>query len=148
MYTLESADTNDYRSLDKKVRLGLEGLNVRFHALPPPTTHHPPIHCTLWNEALHWLSNSLHVRWARRTAWRRSNKPHIVGIENYIIRLLSNGPAGWVPPVRSCPGRTGGQLQMNRLSLRNNRLKLETSRKLPIVWEESIEYTSKWMKAT
>ena len=34
-------------------------------------------------------------------------------------------------------------LQMNRLSLRNNRLKLETSGGLPIILEESIEeYTS------
>ena len=39
-------------------------------------------------------------------------------------------------------GRTGGSLQMNRLSLRNNRLKLETSRELPIILEESIEHTS------
>ena len=39
-----------------------------------------------------------------------------------------------------CPGRTGGYLQMNRSSLRNNRLwKLETSGELPIVLEESIE---------
>jgi hypothetical protein len=42
-----------------------------------------------------------------------------------------------------CPGRTGGSLQMNRLSFRNNQLKLETSRELPFILEESIEeYTS------
>ena len=31
-------------------------------------------------------------------------------------------------------------LQMNRLSLRNNRLKLKTAEKLPIILEEFIEY--------
>ena len=35
-----------------------------------------------------------------------------------------------------CPGRTGGWLQMNRLSLRNNRLKFKTAGKLPIILEE------------
>ena len=39
-------------------------------------------------------------------------------------------------------GRTGGKLQMNWLSLRNNQLKFETSGELPIILEESIEYTS------
>ena len=38
-------------------------------------------------------------------------------------------------------GRTGSYLQMNRLSLRNNRLMLETAGKLPVVLEEFIEYT-------
>jgi hypothetical protein len=38
-------------------------------------------------------------------------------------------------------GRTGVQLQMNRLSLRNNWLKLETSGEVPIILEQSIEYT-------
>ena len=38
--------------------------------------------------------------------------------------------------------RTGGYLQMNRLSLRKNRLKLETQGELPIILEESIEYIS------
>ena len=32
---------------------------------------------------------------------------------------------------------------MNRLSLRNNRLKFKTSRELPNILGESIEYTSK-----
>ena len=42
-----------------------------------------------------------------------------------------------------CPGRTGGQLQMNRFSLRKNRLKFETSGEITIILEESIlEYTS------
>ena len=36
--------------------------------------------------------------------------------------------------------RTGGQLQMNRM--RNIPLKLETSGEVPIILEESIEYTS------
>ena len=36
---------------------------------------------------------------------------------------------------------------MNRLSLRNNRLKFETSRTLAIILEESIEYTlNEWKK--
>ena len=39
-------------------------------------------------------------------------------------------------------GRTGGQLQMNQWSLRNNRLNLETLGELWIILEESIkEYT-------
>jgi hypothetical protein len=38
-------------------------------------------------------------------------------------------------------GRSGSKLQMNRLSLRNNRLKFKIAGKLPIVLEESIEYT-------
>ena len=45
-------------------------------------------------------------------------------------------------------GENGGQLQMNRLSLRNNRLKLETSGELPTILEGI--YTRiylKWMKA-
>ena len=42
-----------------------------------------------------------------------------------------------------CPGRTGGELQMNRLSLRNNhRLKSETLGELVIVLEGSVKYTS------
>jgi hypothetical protein len=40
-------------------------------------------------------------------------------------------------------GRTGRSLQMNRWSLRNNRLKLETAGELPMTLEESMEYTSK-----
>ena len=38
-------------------------------------------------------------------------------------------------------GRTGSWLQMNRPSLRNDRLKFKTARKLPIVLEEFIEYS-------
>ena len=36
--------------------------------------------------------------------------------------------------------RESQHLQMNRLSLRNNRPKFKTARKLPIILEESIEY--------
>ena len=36
---------------------------------------------------------------------------------------------------------TGGYLQMNRLSLRTNRLKFKTAGKLPTVSEEFLEYT-------
>ena len=35
--------------------------------------------------------------------------------------------------------RTGGELQMHQLSLRNNRLKFETSRELLIILEEYLE---------
>ena len=38
--------------------------------------------------------------------------------------------------------RTGGQLQMNRLSSSNNRMKFKTSGNVPIILEEFIEYTS------
>ena len=44
--------------------------------------------------------------------------------------------------------RTGGYLQMNRLSLRNNRLKFKTAGKLPIGLEESIEYTPIYWRET
>ena len=50
------------------------------------------------------------------------------------------GPTSWGPDQWS--GRTGSQLQMNRLSLRNNRLKLKASGELPITLEEFMEYTS------
>ena len=39
-------------------------------------------------------------------------------------------------------GENGSYLQMNWLSLKNNRLKLETSGELSIVLDGSIEYTS------
>ena len=39
------------------------------------------------------------------------------------------------------PGRTGSKLQMNRLSLKNNRLQFKIAGKLPIILEEFIEYT-------
>ena len=35
---------------------------------------------------------------------------------------------------------------MNRLSLRNNRLKYKPARKIPIILEESIEYTDSMME--
>ena len=41
-------------------------------------------------------------------------------------------------------GRTGSQLQMNRLSLRNNRF--ETAGKVPILLEESIEEYTQFSK--
>ena len=44
-------------------------------------------------------------------------------------------PEMWKP----WSGRTGSELQMNQLSLRNNRLKFKTAGKLPIVLEEFIE---------
>ena len=50
--------------------------------------------------------------------------------------------------VNQCLGRTGGSLQMNWLSLRNNhRLKLETSAELPIVLKNLWRIYIKWMKA-
>ena len=44
-------------------------------------------------------------------------------------------------------GRTGSWLQMNRLSLRNNRLKFKTAGKLPIILENFIKHTPhSWRK--
>ena len=43
-------------------------------------------------------------------------------------------------------GRTDRLLQMNRLSLRSQRLKFKTAGKFPIVLEQSMEYTSKLIK--
>ena len=48
-------------------------------------------------------------------------------------------PRSWA--LEQWSGRTSSQLQMNRLSLRNNRLKFKTAGKLPIILEESVEYT-------
>ena len=45
-------------------------------------------------------------------------------------------------------GRTGCWLPMNRLSWRNNRLKLKTLGQLPIILEEFIEYTPHLAKKT
>ena len=45
-----------------------------------------------------------------------------------------------------CPRRTGSWLQMSWLSLRNNWLKFENSGELPIILEESMEYTSNELK--
>ena len=43
---------------------------------------------------------------------------------------------------RTLAGRTGRWLHMNQSSLRNNWLTTKSSGKLPIVFEESMEYTS------
>ena len=40
------------------------------------------------------------------------------------------------------------KLQMNQLSLRNNRLKFETSGQSPIISEEFIEYIRIWKRKT
>ena len=45
--------------------------------------------------------------------------------------------------VNSFQQWSGRMLQMKRLSLRNNCLKLETSGELPIILEESIEFKAK-----
>ena len=45
----------------------------------------------------------------------------------------------WAARTDQGSGRTNSYVQMNRLSLRNNRLKLETSGELPIILEESME---------
>ena len=57
-------------------------------------------------------------------------------ISIYISKLVGSRYANL------CPGRIGGWLQMNRLSSRNNWLKFKISGNLPIILEESIEYTS------
>ena len=47
-----------------------------------------------------------------------------------------------ISPITARDEPVGGQLQMNRLSLRINRLTFKTAGKLPIILEEFIEYTS------
>jgi hypothetical protein len=46
-----------------------------------------------------------------------------------------------------CPGRTVSLIQMNWLSLRNNRLKVETSGGLPITLKESVDSIPQMIKA-
>ena len=50
-----------------------------------------------------------------------------------VLGIVDQDPSLW-------SGNTGGWLQMNRLSLRNNQLKFKTPGKLPILSEEYIEY--------
>ena len=59
-------------------------------------------------------------------------------MEYTMVQLPTDKTLKW---LGLCPGWTGGYFS-NRLSLRNNRLKFETSGELPIILEESIEYTS------
>ena len=54
--------------------------------------------------------------------------------------MPKNLPYHWGEHAHIMIGRTGSYLQMNWLSLRNNRLKLKTIRKLLIIQEEMIEY--------
>ena len=56
--------------------------------------------------------------------------------EDYVELHLHPGEAQWM-------GRNDRKLQMNRSSLRNNRLKFKTSRNLPIILEEFEEHISK-----
>jgi hypothetical protein len=62
------------------------------------------------------------------------------------IGLLGTSSSKVTVLLRS--GRTGSYLQMNRLSLRNNRLKFKTAGELPIVLEEFIEYTPRLKRKT
>ena len=61
-------------------------------------------------------------------------------------RLSLRKKVEWVLNWLLCPtlrpGRTGGWLQMNRMSSRNNRLNFKTPGNLPIILEESMECTS------
>ena len=57
----------------------------------------------------------------------------------FIRRRFYHTPNQW-------SGRTGSWLQMNWLSLRNNRLKFKTAEKLSIILEEFVEYTPNLIK--
>ena len=68
------------------------------------------------------------------------------------IRFSSSVTGCWFPPfihwyVAQGSGRTGCQLQMNRLSLRNNRLKFETSREITDHYKGICGIYLKWTKA-
>jgi hypothetical protein len=55
--------------------------------------------------------------------------------------ILTEDIEAYLMSLELWSGRTGSQLQMNRLSLWNSRLKFKTAGKLPISLEEFIEYT-------
>ena len=59
----------------------------------------------------------------------------------FLHSWTSTGYFNWFSPIIVYQW-TGSKLQMNRLSLRNNRLKFKTTGKLPVVLEEFIGYTS------
>jgi hypothetical protein len=61
----------------------------------------------------------------------------------YSHRALASAASFSTPTILDqWRGRTDGSLQMNRLSLTNNWLKFKISRKLRIILEEYVEYTS------
>ena len=69
---------------------------------------------------------------------------HILELWNQSFRKLNRFICHyWLVLPHLCPGRTGGWLQLNWPSLKNNWSKLETSGELRIILEESMgEYTS------
>ena len=69
---------------------------------------------------------------------------HLHGVDEFhYLKLIVYQYTIWyykfVIPSYVCLGRTGRYLQMNQLSMRNNRLKFKTSGGLLIILEESIE---------
>ena len=87
-----------------------------------------------------WVNEDLSMRKSHSSP---TLKRHLISkwLQHYVTLLVSDTNHYILNNYCTdhCLGRTGGWLQMNRLSLRNNRLKLETSRELPITLEESIE---------
>ena len=64
-------------------------------------------------------------------------EPPLLFINNHINQEHSNlNPNSQLPHQNS--KRTGSYLKLNQLSLKNNRLKFETRKYLPIILEESI----------
>lgn len=71
------------------------------------------------------------------TYWQRQQNSHYMQHQTQIKSVVHV----YLNPRQSM-GRTKCLLQMNGLSLRNNRLKFETAGKLRIMLEDSMEYTS------
>ena len=79
------------------------------------------------------LTNQLASSLATRRAGRQAGV-----MLSYIVGVGVAGGLMMMMMIRGS-GRTGSQLQMNRLSLRNNRLEVKISRESPIILVESIE---------
>ena len=73
--------------------------------------------------------DSLHILW----------QSHVIRFIIHILREPSSEPTQ--DPSIYDWGEPTVKLQMNRLSLRNDRLKFKTTGKLPIMFEEFIEHT-------
>ena len=79
-----------------------------------------------------------------RDAYLSGRLPYTFGFHKVDkIGAKSLQVVAWEGPTRA-RGEPVVSMQMNQLSLRNNRLKLETSGELPVMLEEYLEeYTSK-----
>ena len=79
-----------------------------------------------------WIQCKVALRWL------------ILGSKSQTFRV-KNTPVSLLDPIAGVKSNDRGEpavsLQMNRLSLRNNRLKFKTAGKLLIILEEFIEYT-------